>query len=207
MNISNGLLLLAVAIVCGCQSEQIPADAQLSVTPSIRSFEVTSTHTSGDCDYQENVFQDVPLLYALSTSEGAPIGGATLSIIADFTEQTFSGLPVLALYDDFNGNGVVDADTELVSGGTDVGFTTRTSRYNGDRLIWVRVNLSCAFSAEIFAYSGTASATASISVAVHEPGEIQPEAPPEPVSPEPVEPEIQPSNDPPILPVALSIFP
>lgn len=147
----------------GCDSGQIPTNAILAVSPQSRTFEVLHADAAR-CISSDNYYQDIPLLFSLITAEGSPIGEAELTIIADFTESTFSGFPVIRLYDDRNSNGVVDEETELVSGPNNLGFVTQTSRYGGERLVWARVNLSCPFSAEVFAYSGTVSTSARIVV-------------------------------------------
>lgn len=159
-----GLLVLLSTQLLGCDSGQIPLNAVLTVAPSSKTFEIALADPDALCSYTTSTYQDVPLLFTLQTAEGSPIGDADLTIISDFTSTTFNGTPVLGLYDDANGNGVIDGPSELVSGSFNEGFTTQTSAYGGEKLIWARVYLGCSFSAEIFAYSGPISVSASITV-------------------------------------------
>ena len=59
------------------------------------------------------------------------------------------GPPVLALYEDLNSNGVVDAETELVSGTEDSGYVGETRKYSGDKHMFLRINLSCSYKGNV----------------------------------------------------------
>jgi len=75
-----------------------------------------------------------------------------------------TGVPALALYEDYNNNGVVDAESELVSGAEDEIAVVETDRYDGSHQMLIRVNLSCSFRGGIYAVSGASVARSSISV-------------------------------------------
>ncbi len=118
----------------------------------------------GNCLFHPDNHVDIPLIMQLTTAEGSPIGEAELAVYADFAANTFTGLPVLALYDDLNGNGVVDAESELISGAEDDIARVRTGQWTGARMLLLRINLSCAFKGEIVALTGGSSARAGIEV-------------------------------------------
>ena len=73
---------------------------------------------------------------------------------------------MLALYDDElgNGNGVIDNEAELISGSQDALAQVKTDPLSGDRVLFLRINLSCPFSGDVFAYVDGVTATASIAV-------------------------------------------
>jgi len=75
-----------------------------------------------------------------------------MSIHLDLAANTFSGFPVLELYDDRNNNGVIDAPEELVSDNVDEGFETKTDSDKGDKFVIVRVNLSCPYRGTLGAF-------------------------------------------------------
>ena len=52
---------------------------------------------------------------------------------------------MLKLYDDKNGNGVVDDPEELVSDFGQLQFTTKTKEFSGEKLMFVRMDLACAY--------------------------------------------------------------
>lgn len=159
------LVLVGLLTLSACDPNQQPSGADLSIAPNNRTFDVVETHdANGACQYFEQNVLDLPLLLVLSDGQGSPIGGATLGVNVDFAANNYAGLNVLALYSDDNGNGVIDGDTELVSGVDDPAYETKTATYSGERLLYLRVNLSCAFRGEVFAYAGAATASMSVEV-------------------------------------------
>ena len=68
------------------------------------------------------------------------------------------------MFRDLNGNGVIDDDAEFISGIDDPIATVRTRDFSGDSTLLLRVNLSCAFRGEMFAFVDGVTASATISV-------------------------------------------
>ena len=87
-----------------------------------------------------------------------------MSVYVDFAANTFSGIAVLSLFDDLNGNGVVDEDVELVSAKDDSIARVKTDKWTGARSLLLRVNLSCSFKGEVFAFTGGVTGRAAIEV-------------------------------------------
>lgn len=162
-------VLAAMMLISGCDSGQQPADTTLTLTPSNRSFEIVQqVNEQNQCLFNPEFYQDVPLLFSLASGQGTPIGEADIGVYVDFSANTYSGLPVLQLYEDNNGNGVVDEESELVTGIDDPAFNMRTERYSGEHLMLLRINLSCPYRGQVFAYSGSASATMLVEISVRE---------------------------------------
>jgi len=158
--------LAGMALLGACQPEQLPIGAQLSMSPPERSITVQDrTNENGSCPFDPDYHTDQPIVLALTDGQGSPIGDAEVSVYVDWAENTFVGLPALALYDDHDGNsnGVVD-DDELVSGSGDSIARVSTGRYGGDRALLLRINLSCPFRGEVFAFVDGVTASASIEV-------------------------------------------
>ena len=90
-----------------------------------------------------------------------------MSVYLDFAANNFSGFPVMALFDDRcgNGNGVVD-DFELVSDVDDEIAVVKTDFFGGDRPLLLRINVSCPFRGEVFAFIDGVSGRATIDVTV-----------------------------------------
>ncbi|MEE9334678.1 MAG: hypothetical protein V3U65_11380 [Granulosicoccaceae bacterium] len=141
------LSLLASITLLGCDSSgQLPSDAEVRISPEGQSIDITQiTNSNGGCVFNPNNYVDTPLLLSVHDGDGSPIGEAEISVNIDYSGNTFSGPPVLALYEDLNSNGVVDADTELVSGREDNGYVGETRQYSGDKHMFLRINLSCSY--------------------------------------------------------------
>lgn len=153
------------ALLSACTSDVIPINSTLILTPETHTtIIVERQNEEGRCLYFPDNYVDIPILMQLTTGDGSPIGDAILSVYADFAANTYSENAVLGLYDDYNGNGVVDTETELVSGHTDDIARVKTDTWTGSRYLLLRVNLSCAFRGEIFAFTGGVSGRAAIEV-------------------------------------------
>lgn len=160
------LALTLLPLLGACQTEQLPIGAGLALTPSERTIAVRDrTDENGNCRREPGYYTDEPLVLLLTDAQGSPIGDAEVSVYVDWAENTYSAAPAMALYDDRSGNsnGVVD-DDELVSGRGDSIARVSTGRYGGDRALLLRVNLSCPFRGEIFAFVDGVTASASIEV-------------------------------------------
>ena len=168
--------IAAIGLLGACDSGQLPVGASLSVEPSERSFLVEpNVQEDGTCVINPSLFIDMPFVLRLSGPDGSPIGDADVSAYLDLASNTFSGVPVLALFEDRNGNGIVDADTELVSNFDDDLAVVQTEDISGDFTLLVRANTSCPYRGELFVFTDGVTATANIEIlAESEPEEIEP---------------------------------
>ncbi len=139
--------LIASVTLFGCDSSgQLPSDAEVRISPESHSIDIVQvTNSNGGCAFNPNDYVDTPLLISVHDGDGMPIGEADVSVTIDYSGNTFLGPPVLALYEDLNSNGVVDAETELVSGRDDNGYIGETRKYSGDKHMFLRINLSCSY--------------------------------------------------------------
>lgn len=156
---------VCVLVISGCSNDTLPIGAMLTVTPEQHNTEIVEQKdAAGRCVYYPGNTMDIPVILQLNTVNGSPIGGATLKVYLGFGANTYHGLPVLALYDDLNGNGVVDEESELVSGLEDDIAQVMTGKWTGARSLLLRINLSCSFRGELFAYTAGVSVRAEIEV-------------------------------------------
>lgn len=155
-------LLLSVGVLASCQSsDQLPAGASLQINPTSRSYTITVPEDFEVSCYTGPgmLYEDVPLLISLANDSGVPLGGVEVNVYSDYAGNTFSGADVLQLFEDLNGNGVIDGDSELVSGIEDGVYETKTSRSNGTAFLMLRMNLTCPYKGTIFAFAGQYSAS------------------------------------------------
>lgn len=149
----------------GCDSGQLPNDARLSITPEEKTIQIVEYRDAqGRCISQDGYFVDQPVMLRLTDGAGSPIGDAEVSLYVDFTENAFSGNSPIALFEDRNGNGILDADAELVSAAGDAIARVRTDDDSGARMMLLRIDLSCTFRGELVAFSDGVSAGASLEV-------------------------------------------
>ncbi len=168
------LLLTSSLIIGGCGNDIVPVDATLTITPGTHTTRITEQQNEvGQCLFDANHHVDIPILMQLTTVDGSPIGDAKLNVYVDFADNTYSGLTTLELYDDLNSNGVVDAPQEYISGFNDDIARVKTGEWSGSRMLLLRINLSCSFRGEVFAYTGGVSGRAEIEVVADE--IVQPE--------------------------------
>ena len=180
--VSGVATVAAAALLAACSSDQVPIDAVMSISPEERSIRIVEFRDAdGSCRTDGSRFVDVPMLLRLATRDGSPIEDAEAEVYVDFAANTYSGYPVLALYEDRNGNGIVDADSELASGAGDSIARVRTGEDGTYRML-LRADIACPYRGEVFAYAGAVSAQASFEVTAEE--TIAPETPePERTSP------------------------
>ena len=157
--------LAAMGLFSACDSGQLPVDATLSVMPESRSLIIQpNLQADGSCVIDPGSFVDMPFVLNLRGPNGSPIGDADVSAFLDFAGNTSSGTPVLALFEDRNGNGIVDADTELVSDVDDDLAVVQTDDVSGDFTLLVRVNTSCPFVGDLVVFSDGLLDTATIAL-------------------------------------------
>ena len=160
------LLFFSSGLLGGCgDDEQLPPGTAVQITTGDRKFTVTELRDDADvCIWFDENHLDIPVSIQVVNGQGSPIGEAELTLYVDWSGNTYPGREALKLYEDRNGNGVVDDPAELVSGSDDEIFVTRTRRYSGDKLMLLRVNLSCKWRGVVYAIAGGYSASMEIEV-------------------------------------------
>ena len=143
-----------MSVLAGCNSggDQLPDGSTVVLRPD--SFEWTIQPQGDNCIIDPNLYQDQMFSIMVLNSAGNAIGEAPLTISLDLSGNTFSGYPVLELYDDYNGNGVADGPEELVSSNTDTLYETATEKYTAEKILILRINLSCPYQGNLYAFSG-----------------------------------------------------
>ena len=150
-----GLGALILLSACS-ETDQFPVDTQVTIFPQEKSFVIGAPEDEAlaFCYMTDGIYQDVPLLISVSNGEGSPLGDVEVGVYSDFAGNTFNGANVLQLYHDRNGNGVVDGVSELVNGDGSGVFKTKTHRYNGTAQLLLRMNLTCPYQGEVYAFVG-----------------------------------------------------
>jgi len=162
---SNASIVL-IAFATACSSDpQLTPDSTIRITPSSQNFEVDELlDDEGNCLVVPEFFQDLPISITVINASNQAVGNANVTVFTDFSGNTSLGFEFLQLFSDSNGNGVVDSPDELVSGVDDDAFSVRTDRFSGTANLLLRVNLSCDFSGNVYAFSGAAAGTSQIAV-------------------------------------------
>ena len=158
-------MTLAGFCCTSCSNDLVPVNARLLLTPESHTTNIIEQRDVEDrCLFDASKYVDLPIVLQLTTQDGSPIGNSPINVYVDFAANTFSGVAVLALYDDLNGNGVVDGDLELISARDDSIARVETDQWTGARSLLLRVNLSCAFKGEVFAFTGGITSRATVEV-------------------------------------------
>lgn len=145
----------------GRDSNPVPAGSKIELSYSEYQWEIAAP--ADPCVVDPGYFHDHLVNLSVTNSKGLPLGDVDVNVTLDLSAATFSGTPVMALYDDSNGNGARE-DSELVSVDGQGAFTFKTDKYAGTKSLWVRVNLSCPYKGTLTAFSGSASAVMDLSV-------------------------------------------
>ena len=147
-------LLSSLFTACGTD-QQLQPGSSVVIDPAVRDIEIVELlDANGLCIFSEDNFLDSPVAIRVLDSTGGPVGNADLTVYTDWSGNTFpNGFEALKLYEDRNGNGVVDDPAELVSGASDAIFRTETDEFNGDKLLLLRINLSCGYRGQVYAIS------------------------------------------------------
>ena len=146
----------------------MPHDAQMRISPESRTINIADRRDAeGRCFIDQNQYLDQPVVVSMVNGDGAPLGDVEIRVYVDFSGNTYPGTPVLMLYDDMNGNnnGIID-DFELVSGVGDDIAVVKTDYYGGDRPLLLRINVSCPFKGDLFAFSAGVSASSPIELSI-----------------------------------------
>lgn len=139
--------LLACAACDDGSDNPLPVGATVTVSPQTKTFEIDEEiqDENGNCLFNPGFYVDQSIVITVTDGQGSPIGKADLNISLDLGANTFSGLPVMELYDDMNGNGLADRPEERVSDFNDPIFRTKTREFTGERIVILRLNVSCAY--------------------------------------------------------------
>lgn len=174
-----GLLSLLSMTLAGCGGgggdDQLPPGATIMLEPAEITWNIDPA--GSPCFINPNLYQDRLFSIRVLNSAGSPIGETPITVTLDLSGNTFGGYPVLELYEDRNGNGVVDGPSERVSDSNDPLFRSSTARYTGERYLILRTNLSCPYRGSLNVYAfGVGSG---MSVEVRERGDEEEEVTPD----------------------------
>jgi hypothetical protein len=146
---------------CNNGNDQLGPGVQVYVDPSSYTWNVNElTDADGNCVYSADRYQDTVAQIVVTDNQDRPIGEAKLSVYLSPSNSTsppdWNDEYVFYLYDDFNGNGVIDHPQEMVSGtGDPILYETETEKYSGTKTLFVRTNTSCGgYAATLHVYSG-----------------------------------------------------
>ena len=161
-------LFMTLALAgCGSSSigggDPVPLNSTVKINPSSITWTIPAPLAT-PCVVDFNNHNDTPIAISVLDSSQSPLGNIGIRVLADLSGNTYSGSPVLKVYDDLNGNGVVDDPAELVSSNTSPAFNTFTDKYTGTKNILLRVNLSCPYSGNLYVFAGAAFASINIVV-------------------------------------------
>lgn len=156
-------LVATTLVACGGgrDSNPVPAGAKIELSYSEYQWDIATP--ADPCVVDPSYYHDHLVNLSVTNSKGLPLGDVDVNVTLDLSAATFSGTPVMALYDDKNGNGARE-ESELVSVNGQGAFTFKTDEYSGTKSLWVRVNLSCPYKGTLTAFSGSASAVMDLSV-------------------------------------------
>lgn len=159
-------VFLLVATLAGCGDggggDPVPLGSSVRINQAAIEWEIGATPTP--CPVNLNNYNDHTIAISVLDSNNSPLGSVDIRVMADLSGNTYSGTDVIKIYDDLNGNGVVDDPAELVSSNTSPAFLTQTGRYTGTKIVLVRVNLSCPYRGNLYAFAGAAFGSINIEV-------------------------------------------
>lgn len=144
------LALAATLLVCAAcddgSDNPLPVGATVNVSPPSKTFDIEENlDEDGNCFIIPGFYVDQSIVITVTDGQGSPIGKADLNISLDLGANTFSGFSAMELYDDLNGNGLADGPEERVSDASDPIFRTKTRQFTGERVVILRLNLSCEY--------------------------------------------------------------
>ena len=164
MNITQFWLIVLMGFLlsaCNNSDDQLPSGTKVKVAPTSYTWTVTELlDNTNTCIFFPDSYQDNVVHITVTDSEDRPIGEVDISLYLSPSNNTsppgFEDQHVFYLYDDFNGNGVVNHPEELVSGtGDPILYETDTEKYHGTKTMIVRTNTSCGgYRATLHVYAG-----------------------------------------------------
>ena len=160
----RGLAFFMVGLLstaCNNKTDQYPVGTNVTIAPSAFTWTVSEILDNQEqCIFYQDQYQDTIMVITVSDSMSRPIGDMKLELYLSPSNSTsnpvMNNQHVFYLYDDLNGNGVVDHPDELVSGSGDpILYETHTEKYHGTKTVIVRTNTSCGgYRATLHAYAG-----------------------------------------------------
>ncbi len=145
-------ILLVSLVSCG-GGEQLPTGSQVVINPSTVTWRIIpNLNDEDECLINPDLYVDEVFYIRVEDASGRAIGNADLIISLLLSDNTFSGFPIVELYDDLNGDLIPDPD-ELVSDADDSLLFTSTDEITGSKAVIVRLNVSCEWSPVIQASS------------------------------------------------------
>lgn len=173
MSHTTTLVFIASLLGCGQGGGGDPAPPGSSVRINPSSIEWDISDRPALCAINQAVYHDHTIAISVLDANNSPVGNVDIRIVPDLAGNTYSGTPVIKLYDDLDQDGIIDDPNELVSSNTSPAYVTQTDRYTGSKTMLLRVNLSCPYRGNLYVYAGSAFNSINIQV-----NEIPPEPAP-----------------------------
>lgn len=169
--------LFIMSALTGCSDgagggNPVPPNSTIQLNQSGITWDIGET--ASPCRVNPSPYNDHTIAISVLDPNGSPLGNVDLRVVADLSGNTFEptpptppalpALPALQLYEDRNGNGVVDDPAELVSSNTSSAFKTKTDQYTGTKIVLLRVNLSCTYRGNLHVFAGAAYGSVNVEV-------------------------------------------
>ena len=168
--------LFIMSALTGCSDgagggNPVPPNSTVQLNQSGITWDIGET--ASPCRVRSNPYNDHTIAISVLDPNGSPLGNVDFRVVVDLSGNTYffepappepPGLPVLQLYEDRNGNGVVDDPEELVSSNTSSAFKTTTDQYTGTKMVLLRVNLSCTYRGNLHVFAGAAYGSVNVEV-------------------------------------------
>lgn len=161
------VVLLSACGSTGSDDPQVPPDSNIEIVTADRTWDINvETDVDGNpvCNYDPDIYIDEPVVVLVTDSQDRALGNVDITFSLALSGNTFSGLQVVSLYDDRNGNGVPDHPEELVSDINDPLFDTETDERDGAKFVIIRMNLSCTYRAILTVFGAGLAASATYEV-------------------------------------------
>lgn len=155
--------LLAGLTGCGGSENQVPTDLEIRLSQDEQTWKIDNADGCGREGYQD-YYSDHYIQATLVSGSGSPLGEIDVSFRLDLAGNTYSGGPVLFLYEDVNSNGVIDGADNYVSNNQSGVYVTRSDEFQGTANVLVRMVLSCTYSGTLQVYAGGQSASVDFEV-------------------------------------------
>lgn len=174
IKINRFTLWVLVTVLVGCGASEggggnpVPVGSSVVINPPSIAWDITAPPPPPESCFPDDpalvTYNDHTLAISVVNSNNVPLGDVEIRVVASLAGNTYAGIEVLKIYDDRDGDHVVDDPDELVSSNTSPAFVTRTARHTGEKYILLRVNLNCTYRGNVYVYAGTAYGSAEIQV-------------------------------------------